>query len=350
MSKKYFDAYPPFINRIVETEYVNAYLGNAPTSILFLYWPKSTGKTTMIEKVIKELDQEVYAVDYLDMRQVLITNFQDFKSLFFPEDLKGKIRWIVSGIKMNVGFFGWDIDDEKMLKTNIFAVMVTKLEEANKKGIRPVIILDEFQYLRDIILDKENNLLLVEELFKFFIALTKVRHLAHIICLTSDSYYIEELYQHAKLKNTSRYYLIDHMSQKDIEYWLGEKEWLEREIVEYFWEHLGGSVWEIWQCLMDYKNTGEYKPWVERLINDEYVKSLEFWKYKLTESEKNIFRRVSHDIAVYGEYIIPFEENIMDLIKKLVDRDIWFYNSLKQSITANSQTVRKAFEKMFLER
>jgi AAA+ ATPase superfamily predicted ATPase len=64
----------------------------------------------------------------------------------------------------------------------------------------------------------------VEELFKFFIKLTKVNHLAHVICLTSDSYYIEELYNHAKLKNTSDYYLVEHLEKKDVLYWLKELE------------------------------------------------------------------------------------------------------------------------------
>jgi len=347
MKKEFFKPVP-FINRIEEQKYINDYLTDTPTSILFLYWPKSTWKTTLIDKVINELDQKKYAVNYLDMRRVLITNFNDFKNIFFPEDLKWKIKEIVSWIKMNAWFFGWDIDDEKMIKTNIFAVMKQKLIKANESWLKPVIIIDEFQYLKNIIIDKENNLLLVEELFKFFIALTKVTHLAHIICLTSDSYYIEELYNHAKLKNTSKYFLIDHIQKKDVEYWLWDLEKLEKEIVEYFWENLWGSVWEIWQCLMDYKNTWEYKKWVEKLIKDEYAKITEFWKDKLNEEEKIIFDRISLEIAKKWKYIIPREENLKNLIKKLVDIDVWFYNSLEQKLTANSQTTRKAFEKMFL--
>ncbi len=349
MSKKYFDKYPPFINRVAEQEYINNYLWNSPSNILFVYWPKSTWKTTLIEKVIKELDQKKYAVNYLDMRRILITNFNDFKNIFFPEDLKWKVKEIVSWIKVDFGFFGWDLDDEKAIKTNIFWVMFDKLKKANEKWIKPVIILDEFQYLKNIIIDKENNLLLVEELFKFFIALTKVNHLAHIICLTSDSYYIEELYNHAKLKNTSDYYLVEHLEKKDVEYWLKEIEWLEDKIVKYFWDNLGWSVWEIWQCLLSYRNTLNYKIWVEKLIGDEYAKSLEFWKYELTKKEQKIFDKVIKQIAKKWEYIIPKEENIIDLVKKLVDIDIWFYESRKQRITANSKTTKKGFEKLVKE-
>jgi len=147
----------------------------------------------------------------------------------------------------------------------------TKAEKANEKWIKPVIILDEFQYLKNIIIDKENNLLLNEELFKFFIRLTKVNHLAHVICATSDSYYIEELYNHAKLKNTSKYFLVDHLEKKDIIGWLKSEDF-EDEVIEYFWDHLWGSVWEIWQCLIDYKNTWDYKTPIQTMIDDEYAK------------------------------------------------------------------------------
>jgi AAA+ ATPase superfamily predicted ATPase len=62
----------------------------------------------------------------------------------------------------------------------------------------------------------------VEELFKFFISMTKQFNLCHIVCLTSDSYYMEELYNETKLSNTSDFYLIDHLNKKDIFYWLEE--------------------------------------------------------------------------------------------------------------------------------
>ncbi|MDQ7023173.1 MAG: ATP-binding protein [Candidatus Gracilibacteria bacterium] len=124
------------------------------------------------------------------------------------------MKEIVSGVKFNFGFFGWDLDDEKMFKSNIFGVMLEKLKKAKEKGIQPVIILDEFQYLKNIFFDKENNLFLIEELFKFFISITKQYNLAHVVCLTSDSYYMEELYSDTKLSNTSDFYLMEHLSKK----------------------------------------------------------------------------------------------------------------------------------------
>jgi len=345
MVEKLFPKYPPFINRMSETKYLNDYLKEAPTSILFIYWPKSTGKTTLINKVINELPQKEYAIQYIDMRRVLIKNFEDFRNIFFPKDLKWKVKEIVSGVKLNVWFFGWDIDDEKALETNVFEVMERKLKKANEKWIKPVIIIDEFQYLKNIIIDEKNNLLLVEELWKFFIALTKVTHLAHVICATSDSYYIEELYNHSKLKNTSDYFLVDHLEKKDIIGWLKDEDF-DDEVIEYFWEHLWGSVWEIWQCILKYKNTWDYKNPIQTMIDDEYAKIIDFYKYDLEEKYRELFDKISKKIAMNWEYIIEKKEIIpFELIKKTVDLDIWFFDSRRQRLTANSQTTRKAFER-----
>ena len=98
-----------FINRVAEKKYFLDYFNGVPRNILFVYWPKSTWKTTLLNKVIKEnLDNENFAVQYINMRDVLIKDFSDFRNLFFPENLKGKMKEIVSWIKFNFWFFGWD--------------------------------------------------------------------------------------------------------------------------------------------------------------------------------------------------------------------------------------------------
>ena len=348
MVKKLFPQYPPFINRKKETKYLTDYFSSAPTSMLFVYGPKSTGKTTLITRVYESLPQDEYAISYLDMRWVLIKDFSDFQNVFFPLDRKGKIKEIVSGIQLNMGFFGWSIDDEKMMQTNLFAVMENKLRQAQKNWIKPVIIIDEFQYLKHIIIDKEHNLLLVEELWKFFIRLTKVLHLAHVVCLTSDSYYIEELYAHTKLKNTSEFFLVDHISYDDVAYRLGQTESLSADIVQYFWDHLWWSVREIRQALIKYKNTGDYITPIQTMISDEYGKIGDFVMYKLESKEKKDFFMVIQDIILNWSYTIAINKPVsLLLIKKLVDMDVWFYDVRHLRITANSQSVRKAFERLF---
>jgi AAA+ ATPase superfamily predicted ATPase len=47
--------------------------------------------------------------------------------------------------------------------------MEKKLRELNRNGVKPIIILDEFQYLKNIYMDDAKEILLINELFKFFI-------------------------------------------------------------------------------------------------------------------------------------------------------------------------------------
>jgi len=345
---KYFSERPPFINRLAEKKYLLEYFNWAPTNILFVYWPKSTGKTTLIKKVLKEeLDNKNFAVQYINMREVLIKDFTDFKSIFFPENLKWKAKDIVSWIKFNFWFFAWDLDDEKLLKTNIFWVMMEKIKRANEKWIKPVIILDEFQYLKNIIIDKENNLTLIEELFKFFIALTKQNNLAHVVCLTSDSYYMEELFFDTKLGNTSDFYLIEHLEKKDIEYWLWELDKIDKKIVDDIWVNLWWSVWEIWQVLVSYKNTWDYKFKLNDLLQIKYSLIAEWYNFNPNSIKKEEFIFVLEKIAknqsfiIWKDWLVKFE-----LIKELVDKDIWFYDTKQLKITANSKSFEIAFKRL----
>ena len=102
-----------FINRIEESKYLLDYFENKPRNILFLYWPKSTWKTALISKIIKEhLDNWVYAVSFLTMWWSMIRDFKDFRKLFFPITMKWKIRNIVAWINIDLWFLKWNVDDE----------------------------------------------------------------------------------------------------------------------------------------------------------------------------------------------------------------------------------------------
>jgi len=98
---------------------------------------------------------------------------------------------------------------------------------------------------------------------------------------------------------------------------------------------------------MSYKNTWDYKIWIETAIDDEYAKIfdlIENRKFFIWEELKK-FIEISKIIANNWEYITKTWDNLFELIKKTVDLDVWFYDARKQRITANSQTVRKAFER-----
>jgi hypothetical protein len=58
------------------------------------------------------------------------------------------------------------------------------------------------------------------------------------------------------------------------------------------------------------------------------------------------FMRISRIIAKEWEYISKPWDDLYNVIKRTVEEDIWFYDPRRLRITANSQTVRKAFERL----
>ena len=348
---KYYTEKPPFINRIEEKKYFLDYFNWAPTNILFVYWPKSTWKTTLINKIIKEdLNNNKFNVNFLNLRSVLLTNFIDFKHIFFPEHLKSKTKQILEWAKLSAFWFSWEPKDLDLIETNIFTVLENKIRELNSKWIKPVIIIDEFQYLKDIFIDKERGIKLINELFKFFISLTKQFNLCHIVCLTSDSYFLEELYNDTKLANTSDFYLMEHLSKKDIFYWLEDLEKIDKKIVEKIWRKLGGSVWEIWQVLISYKNTWNYENKLDDLLKTKYSLVLDWYRRQINNPEKKSdFVKIIKNISKKWYYKYWIEENYYELIKELVDKDIWFYDIKDDKITANSKSLEVVFKKLLKE-
>ena len=332
-----------FINREQEKKDLIAHLETEPNAILFLYGPKSCGKTSLIEKTINDLDQKKYAINYLNLRRIIINDFKSFFDVFFQKSVSKKAKEIISNITFNVGFFKVGIEDEEMMKKNAFKVMDSQLRDINKKGIKPVIIIDEIQNLKSIYMNGERRLL--DELFNFFIALTKETHLAHIVLATSDSYFIEEIHNNAKLSKTCIFRHIDHLEKKDVEKWLSQEEYkLNKKDIKYIWDNLGGSPWEIWQVIVDIQKGDDIQTSVQRRIDSLKSQVVSFYNDFLNEKEAKQFRVISRKIAKNKKYIRKKREVNKDLIKKVVDKDIWFYNVFGSEITANSRSLEIVFK------
>ncbi|MDQ7023563.1 MAG: hypothetical protein Q9M97_08785 [Candidatus Gracilibacteria bacterium] len=100
---------------------------------------------------------------------------------------------------------------------------------------------------------------------------------------------------------------MEHLSKKDIYYWLEEKENIDRKIVKKIWDNLGGSVWEIWQVLVSYKNTGDYKFKLDDLLQVKYSLVAEWYNLleeglsnlDLDEKEKN---KIKQKIEIFLKY------------------------------------------------
>lgn len=212
-----------FVSREKEWKYLKGFINKRPSEILFIHGPKSSGKTTLLYKFFEEVGKEQNLdVKFLNLRRVLISDYKDFIRDFFN-----------------------------------FKIMENEFITLNKKGIKPVLVIDELQARDDIYMNGGKERQLIIELFIFFVAMTKESHLAHIIVASSDGYFINTVYNDSRLKKTSVFYKVDYLEKQDVKEWLLNLEkyskikdfTLTEGDVEKIWDVLGGSMWEIQDLL-----------------------------------------------------------------------------------------------------
>ena len=78
-----------FINREKEIKYLNSWLESEPNALLFIYGPKSCGKTTLMNKVLEAMDEKNYAINYLNLRRMHFSNYKTF-CIVFSQNLHKK--------------------------------------------------------------------------------------------------------------------------------------------------------------------------------------------------------------------------------------------------------------------
>ncbi|MEM1119691.1 MAG: ATP-binding protein [Bacteroidota bacterium] len=334
-----------FINRQKELAYLKNWLNQEPNSLLFVYGPKSSGKTSLITQLIEyHLNLKKMAINYMNLRGVLLYDFSSFLDTFFTKTTKGKFREILAGVSINLGFFKVGLDDEALLKQNPFRVMEGQLTTAKKKGLMPVLIIDEIQNLKSSYLNGERYLL--DELFNLFVRLTKELHVAHVLLLTSDSYFLEDIYTNAKLKKTVRFLMIDHLEKTEVLKWLSA-EGLSSEDSSTVYNYLGGSPWEITECLKLIAQGRSVTESCAFFVQEEWSKLQDYFLWNIpSDHSKEIIHQVHQSIADEGYYLINDDANLQPILRDMVDQNFWFYKADERKIVANSPSIRNAICRM----
>ncbi|MGL4943968.1 MAG: ATP-binding protein [Thermoguttaceae bacterium] len=243
-----------FINRKDELAYLHNRVVGDPRRILFVFGPKSSGKTTLLYKFAAEcLEKKEFDVKYFNLREILIVQYKDFIQHFFglvPDKKESKET------RMSVDFKLFGVERKTLTelennKINPFMIMKRQLQKLNAEGLRPIIIIDELQALEGIYMKRQR--LLLTEVFNFFVAMTKESHLCHVIVASSDGHFLQRIYDDSKLKKTSTFFEVEYLSKDDVYGWLThlEKESgitsykLSPKQIDKMWDFFGGSCWEI---------------------------------------------------------------------------------------------------------
>lgn len=252
---------PAFINKERELNYLKNWITERPNTILLIYGPKSSGKTTLLYRFVDDIQKEKrYEIKFFNLREILVANYRDFIQTFFEidysksrADVKERREYDLKVFKLSVellkGLESKDIDP--------FVIMKKELVKIESKGIRPVIIIDELQALENIYMNSQREL--IKELINFFVAITKESHLCHVMLSSSDGYFVERIHTDSKLKKASCFLEVDYLNREDVCYWLSNIEReskitlykLTEQQINAIWDSFGGSCWEISRFLGD---------------------------------------------------------------------------------------------------
>ncbi len=361
----------PFINREDEESFIlNKLNQNRSENILFIYGPKSSGKTTFIEYIVEEKLQKQkkkFYVNYVNFRGYAIHNYDSFLNIYFYPireenknklskmmhkfavvlgSLKGEVRIPEKGID-----FAVSIDLYEALKNkeaDPFKLMIEVLSKIKSKGKQPVLIIDEVQELTDIYMNGDiKNRYLLTEFFKFLIRLTKETHLAHIIVMTSSSIFIDEIYNNSKLAQTSEFYLFDHFDYETTKEWLKTENFANEEI-DLIWEYFGGCPFDIITLISNRNNLGEKFFLREYLIKEANTIAgkidMTVGEYDTME-EMDYFEKLLKVIIDKGCAKKEPKNNLQKNVLKLaIEKDILFIKADTRKIIFNSHIMKKGAE------
>jgi AAA+ ATPase superfamily predicted ATPase len=316
-----------FYNREKELQYLKTYCQLEPNSILFVYGPKSSGKTTVMLRVIEELSKRDDLVFfYYDLRRYATPNREEFLKIFFEKSDK---KYLLNRFEINLKIFKFGVEEkfdfERSSLNDVFDKIYEGIEAVIKDGKKPILIIDELQKLKHIYFngDGKGGKSLLNELFNLFVHLTKVRHLCHVICLTSDTLFIEEIYRDSTLENASEYYLIDWLRKGSIRNILKEEGFNEEE-VNYCLEYLS-LPYEISQLINNKKLGLSVEETIKQWINIEKDKI----KYLIDTTDLDE-DRIYGVLSKFKDTIkIPYDEvtkEEMKYIKFLIENEILFYD------------------------
>ncbi len=250
-----------FIDREKELSYLGTFIDKRPSELLFVHGPKSSGKTTLLYRFFEKMETEQKLdVKMVNLREILISDYQDFLKVFFGMDYDQRKEDVKEIREYDLKVFKVKVETLKGLNSgriDPFSVMKRELEKLVEKGIKPVVIIDELQALSDVYMNGQREL--ITELFNFFVAMTKERHLAHVIIASSDGYFLDTVYRDSRLKKTSSFFKVDYLSQKNVYEWLKNLPKYSKIVdyvlsdsnIEKIWDTVGGSMWEIQKILTD---------------------------------------------------------------------------------------------------
>ncbi len=356
---------PEFVDRKKELREFKALLSGRPNLVYFVYGPINSGKTALLMKVFEELPED-YRVFYINFRWKYVASVEDlFEVLFevkegeFREGLREVIKELLKsaagGIKK---FYGIPISERvfdllfrKGKIKNIFSYLENVFEVVKEEGKQPVFILDEMQSIKGVINTAGKPV--IEELFNFFVGMTKERHLCHCLCATSDCLFIEGVYSNARLEGRARYILVDDLSKKEAFSVYKEFGFEDKEFV---WEYIGGKIGDMVRLYEDKKRGLSEEEALREMLKDEVgrldilFRSLKYSPLRVRVREAEVMvdaEKFKEGLKIFrdkGE--LPVSEIEEPVFWGGIQENILFYNPVEGTVRPQSRLLWRAIREL----
>jgi len=335
-----------FFDREKEKEEILNILKAKPQFINFIYGPINSGKTALITNLIEELPKD-YTIFYINLRGKSIVQYKDFVRVLFAIEEEGfskKIKDFLKTLLKHIGFVGektlyksHGIPVNKGLLETFFKEKSNEdvfnyLEEYFKNIAKhkiPVLIIDELQVIGDMDIDGK----LIYRLFNFFIRLTKELHICHVFALSSDSLFIEKIYNEAMLQGRANFVLVDDFDEETTKKFL-EKYKFSKEEQEYIYKNIGGKPGDIINLIYARK-TGEE---IADHIKEEIESKKNAFLFMFAKNKEKIERILEMFKKFKDNEKINFSKEIdIEILEFLVKNNILFIDVSTMDIKPQSK-------------
>ncbi len=328
-----------FFNREKEIQDLLNMIKQEPNLITFIYGPINSGKTVLMQYLIENILPREYVAFYINLRGEEVTKEEEFYEILFEtyegreaflDKIISRLPKISFGIPIPFGTFKLMFERRDKDYRGVFRYIIKTLQKLREKGLKPIIIFDELQVIKDIKVNEP----LIYRVFNLFIRLTKELKLCHVFAITSDSTFIERIYNEAMLQGRCEYYLVDDFDKETVERILREKGFDDKDI-NIVWNYFGGKPIDIVRAIQ-MRNIGrdirgyceekleERKNWISEIILQK-------------EDDRGFFEKIISLLKNFKNYDLIRYKKITPEISFLVKNNILFVDPRKKFIKPQSK-------------
>jgi AAA+ ATPase superfamily predicted ATPase len=343
-----------FHDREKEIDEIIRILSYRPDSIYFVYGPINSGKTELFQHLIKSLPKE-YKAFYVNLRGVYVSKAEDFLTVLFDVeekeyDLKDFLKVLIDYLpeKVELPLLGRVPVPKNLFKKffeekgfdNAFKYLEALFLGLSRK-FKPILIVDELQVIGDLKVDG----FLIYKFFNLLVHLTKELHCCHVFAVTSDSLFMERVFNEAMLQGRCDYLLVDDFDYDTTADFLKKYGFNDDEI-QLVWDYFGGKPVYLVKAV---KNKHKLKRFCEETLEDQ-ISSLLYRIKALRREDENLFQKVINLFEQFRESETTKCDEISEEIIWTVKSNILFLDPRKRLLKPQSKldllAIRRILEEL----